>query len=358
MNSSHLIERFRKCRINDEPMVLVTVFDTLGSTYSKAGSRMLITAGGERQGLVSGGCLEGDLAERARRVLDTGQAETVTYDLRDESDELFGLGVGCNGLIRVLLQPLTPDNRFEPMATIARALLGDETGAIATLIDSDVEGMKCGDSFVLVGDESSVFGIDAEYLEGIAAACRDVIQTGAPRLIRAEDSFAFLCAPMFPVTRVLILGAGPDAVPLINVLAELGWRVWVGDHRSAYLARDGLERAEALREVNPGSVSDCLDLSSFDAIVVMSHHLATDREYLRELADSDARYLGLLGPPARKLRLLQELGSAGERLGNRLRGPVGIDIGADTAESIAVSIAAEMQQVLVRAVGSDSHRKA
>ena len=103
MNSRHLVERFEACRERGDSLVLVTVYETLGSTYSKAGTRMLIMAGGESQGLVSGGCLEGDLAERARQVLESNRATTVTYDLRDEADELFGLGIGCNGLISVLL---------------------------------------------------------------------------------------------------------------------------------------------------------------------------------------------------------------------------------------------------------------
>jgi xanthine/CO dehydrogenase XdhC/CoxF family maturation factor len=165
-----------------------------------------------------------------------------------------------------------------------------------------------------------------------------------------------LYAPLLPVPRVLILGAGLDAVPLVNVLAELGWRVSVADHRPAYLERDGFARAEAMLAVRPDSLSDAVQLTAFDAIVVMSHHLATDRQYLRQLAGIDVPYLGLLGPPARKRRLLDELGGSTGALARRLRGPVGIDIGADTAESIAVSIAAEIQQVLVRVGESDSRQ--
>jgi xanthine/CO dehydrogenase XdhC/CoxF family maturation factor len=159
-----------------------------------------------------------------------------------------------------------------------------------------------------------------------------------------------------PVPRVLILGAGLDAVPLVNVLAELGWRVSVADHRPAYLERAGFARAEAMLAVRPDALSDAVQLKAFDAIVLMSHHLATDRQYLQQLAGIDVPYLGLLGPPARKRRLLDELGGSAGALAQRLRGPVGIDIGADTAESIAVSIAAEIQQVLVSSGEPDSRR--
>lgn len=356
MNSCHLVERFFACRERGEAIVLVTVYETLGSTYSKAGTRMLIAASGESQGLVSGGCLEGDLAERARNVLASNEAATVTYDLRDEADELFGLGVGCNGLISVLLQPLNSENSYQPLTAIVDALLGDLPGGIATVIDASGSEVDCGAAVVAVNGESRAFGVASELLPRLIEGCTSAAEQRHASLASGTDGLRVLYAPLVPVPRVLILGAGLDAVPLVNVLAELGWRVSVADHRPAYLERDGFARAEARLAVTPDSLADGVRLSAFDAIVVMSHHLATDRQYLQQLAGIDVPYLGLLGPPARKRRLLDELGESAGALAWRLRGPVGIDIGADSAESIAVSIAAEMQQVLVRVGESDSRR--
>ena len=112
MGARHLLQSFHAWRAAGEPLVLATVYETAGSTYSKAGHRILLAANGDYRGLVSGGCLEGDLAERARGVVQSGQAAAVTYDLRDSADELWGLGVGCNGLLRVFLQPLLADQRL------------------------------------------------------------------------------------------------------------------------------------------------------------------------------------------------------------------------------------------------------
>lgn len=347
MNSRHLIERFATSRDAGEPLVLVTVCETLGSTYSKAGARMLITHDGKSQGLVSGGCLEGDLAERARSVLASNAAATVTYDLRDEADELFGLGIGCNGLIRVLLQPLTPEGSYEPMASIAEVLLGGMPGAIASIIDSSRADLPVGASVVLVDDSLRGFGVSKTLLEAFAKGCSDAETERCASLADEPDGARILYAPLLPVPRILVLGAGVDAIPLINIISEIGWRVTIADHRPGYLERAGFQRAEARVVVTAQSLGKDLNLGDFDAIVVMSHHLATDREYLRQLAGVEARYIGLLGPPARKRRLVDELGDDGRRLATRLRGPVGIDIGADTAESIAVSIAAEIQKVLV-----------
>jgi xanthine/CO dehydrogenase XdhC/CoxF family maturation factor len=310
---------------------------------------MLITASGESQGLVSGGCLEGDLAERARLVIDSNEAATVTYDLRDEADELFGLGIGCNGLISVLLQPVNAANAYEPLASIVDALLGERASGIATVVEANGSETVCGATVVSVDDESRAFGVSSGLLPMLVAGCASAAEGRRAFLDSETDGLRVLYAPLVPVPRVLILGAGLDAVPLVNVLAELGWRVSVADHRPAYLERDGFARAEAMLAVTPDSLSDAVELTAFDAIVVMSHHLATDRQYLRQLAGIDVPYLGLLGPPARRRRLLDELGESTGALARRLRGPVGIDIGADSAESIAVSISAEIQQVLVRA---------
>jgi xanthine/CO dehydrogenase XdhC/CoxF family maturation factor len=349
MNSRFLVDRFEACRQRSEPLVLVTVWETLGSTYSKAGTRMLITSGGESQGLVSGGCLETDLAERARQVLATRQAVTVTYDLRDEADELFGLGIGCNGLISVLLQPLYSDSGYEPLASIAEALLDERPSAVATVIESGGEAaIVCGASVVLRGELTGAFGVPDDQVRAFEAGCRSALAEGAPRLVTEAAGVRVLYEPIQPVPRVLILGAGLDAVPLVNIVAELGWRVSLADHRPAYLERTEFDKAETRQLVRPQTLANDLDPARFDAIVVMSHHLATDREYLRQLAAADVPFIGLLGPPARRQRLIAELGDAGRQLGGRLHAPVGIDIGADTAESIAVSIAAEIQQVLAK----------
>jgi xanthine/CO dehydrogenase XdhC/CoxF family maturation factor len=350
VNSRHLVDRFADGRAAGESMVLVTVVDTLGSTYSKAGSRMLIMASGENQGLVSGGCLESDLAERARALGGTGAAAVVTYDMRDEADELFGLGIGCNGLISVMLQRLTPETGYEPMASIAEALLSDEGGMLATIVESHLEGLDIGASLVAVGGAERRFGLEEPLASELVEGARQASASGRSLLVTVTDRFKVLYSPLDPIPRILVLGAGLDAVPLVNVLAELGWRIVVADHRPAYLARAGFERAESRLGVKPATLASEIELDAFDAIVVMSHHLLTDLEYLRQLASCSVPYVGVLGPPARRRRLLDELGASAAGLASRLRGPVGLDIGADSAESIAVSIAAEMQSVLSTAV--------
>lgn len=325
--------------------MLATVFETAGSTYSKAGHRILLGANGDYRGLVSGGCLEGDLAERARGVIASAQPAAVTYDLRDSADELWGLGIGCNGLLRVFLQPLTPASGYEPFAAIAERLAGTAAAGVATVIESGRADVPIGATAVADARGERAFGVGPAAEPLLRAAARAAIDAAAAKLAD-EHGCRILCAPLRPIPRLLVLGGGLDARPLVAMAAELGWFVTVADHRPAYLARGGFEGAEHAVLVEPGNLAATLPLGDFTAIVVMSHHLATDRKYLAELAPLETRYLGVLGPRARRDRLLADLRKVAPRLGERLKGPVGLDIGADSPESIALSILAELHATL------------
>ena len=351
MSVRQIIETFDSWRANGQPMVLATVYETMGSTYSKAGHRILIAAGGQYQGLVSGGCLEGDLAERARTVLESGKASPVTYDMRGEADELFGLGVGCNGLIRVLLQPLLPSQDYQPFASISRHLLANRPAAIATVIEGASPGVMPGATVIVQSGLREAWNVDQALADKLAEECERIVRSGETHYWKDESGLGVLYASLKPVPKLLLLGAGLDAIPLVNMAADLGWRVTVVDHRPAYLARGGFERAERAIHVVPRALAETVSLAEFDAIIVMSHHLVTDRTYLAQLTDMSARYIGVLGPPARKERLLAGLEEMGSAAHGRIKGPVGLDIGADSPETIALSILAELQATLSGATG-------
>lgn len=351
MSVRQIIQTFETWRATGAPIVLATVYETLGSTYSKAGQRILIAANGDYRGLVSGGCLEGDLAERSRAVLATDAPAAVTYDLRDAVDEIFGLGVGCNGLLRVFLQPLQAGRHYQPFAAIADALTGTDGAGVATVVASEDAAFPLGATVVARASSHAGFDIaDAAAAAQLAEQNRAIVDAGGSALV-TEESVTVLHAPLKPIPKLLVLGAGLDAVPLVAMAAELGWFVTVADHRPAYVARDGFERALHTLLVDPSALERSLRLHEFDAIVVMSHHLSTDRKYLAQLADVETGYLGVLGPRARRDRLLDELGDRGAALRARLRGPVGLDLGADSPESIALSILAELQITLSGARG-------
>lgn len=267
MNASKLLRFFEARRAREEPLVLVTVSETKGSTYSKAGDQMLIDVRGVGCGMLSGGCLESDLAVRAQVVLESGDPQTVTYELASGDDDVWGLGIGCDGSMTIALRAITAQDDYSPF----------------------------------------------------------VVPTP---------------------TRLLVLGAGLDAVPLTRLADEVGWRCTIVDHRPAYVSNnefpDGFEKHCA----EPGQLAETVDLNTFNFAIVMSHHLSSDREYLRQMADSNIAYIGLLGPPARKERLLSELGEQASSLTARLHGPAGLNLGGRGPERIALSILAQMQQLL------------
>lgn len=333
-----------------EPLVLASVFDTEGSTYSKAGARMLITGDGLFQGMLSGGCLEGDLAARAEAVIASGEPQAVTYDLRaGEDGDVWGLGVGCDGMIRVFLQRLEAGQDYQPFAAMSDVLAGDATGCAATVVQSALAALPAGATAVTLAGDTRWFGIPPEFRDAVAAAAGAALSAGQSSLVPlgAEGQpSGLLCALLTPPPRVLVLGAGLDAEPVVRLAAELGWRVTVQDHRSAYIERGRFSAAERVLNLPADAVGAALDWERYRGVVVMSHHLDTDRTYLAQLAGTKVPYIGLLGPRNRRQRLLGELGDRAALLEPRLHGPAGIDIGGEGPASIALSILAEMHGVI------------
>lgn len=330
-----------------KPLVLATVYETAGSTYSKAGARMLITGEATFQGMLSGGCLEGDLAERARSVIETGEPQAVTYDLGKNDEELWGLGVGCDGLMRIFLQPLTAESAYEPFRTIAQALDGDSVEVSATVIESSIDGLPAGSSLVTVDGDVAYSSIGDTFSVAVQDLVRQASSEPRSRALAyrtAGGEAKLLLGMLTPPPNVLILGAGLDAEPVVRFALELGWRVTVQDHRPAYIDSGDFAAADTVLCVPVDALSATIELSRIDAVIVMSHHLASDRKYLEQLADTDIEYIGLLGPVDRRRRLLDELGGKGEQLNGRVRGPAGLDLGGRGPAAIALSIVAEMHR--------------
>lgn len=343
MSQLSTIAAFDQWRWAGRRMALVTVIDTEGSTYTKAGHRMLVADNGDFHGLVSGGCLEGDLAAHASEVIATGKATLLTYDLRDEADEIWGLGIGCNGLLRLLVQRLDAESHYQPYLEIAECHRSFSGGEIGVVIDSSAAAAPPGATWLRAVEGTRYWDMDADAAAAIDATITGRAPPGLHELTIGGQTLQLLHARVAPVPRLLVIGAGPDAVPLVGLARELGWHVTITDHRPAYLNAPGLAVADARLEARPGQLAAQLQPDQFHAAVVMTHHLDSDREHLRELAARGPDYVGLLGPRARRDRLVRELGPAGEQLQTRLHGPVGLDIGAQSPETIALAIAAEIQ---------------
>jgi xanthine/CO dehydrogenase XdhC/CoxF family maturation factor len=351
MTTSGLLQVFKDWSRDGRPMVLASVFETEGSTYSKTGAQMLINADGDFQGMLSGGCLEGDLAERAREVIRTGETQAVTYDLGQNDEELWGLGVGCDGLMRIFLQPLVAASSYEPFASMATAFAGDSVEAAAIVIESADDNLKPGSAIVTSNGEVSYSNVADDEKLRLGALLGPVILDGNSRMSESNSgrgAVKCLLSALRPPPAILVLGAGLDAGPVVRFACELGWRVTVQDHRPAYVESGSFDEAEQVLCMPVDALSTHLDLDRFAAAIVMSHHLNSDRSYLGQIAKSGISYVGLLGPRDRRRRLLDELGETGNQLKDRVHGPAGLDIGGRGPASIALSIIGEMHQVLMR----------
>jgi xanthine/CO dehydrogenase XdhC/CoxF family maturation factor len=314
-----LLPLYRRERAAGRSLVLAVVLETAGSTYSKAGQPLLLAHSGEYAGLLSGGCLEGDLREHARTVIATGEARQVSYDMRGPDDRLFGLGAGCEGAMQVLLLRVGPDTGWQPLAHFESALAAHERTAVALVID-DASGARRAGDVLLPGADAG------------AARCYALPLTLPPRL--------------------LLLGAGPDSVPVLQFALALGWQVTVYDHRPALIDAAHFPGAERVVRGRPEQLPAALPLDEFTAAVVMSHHLDSDAAYLAALAPSTIGYVGLLGPAPRRERLRSDAGAAFESLGARLRSPVGLALGGRGSAAIALAIVAEIQAWLHAQPGS------
>lgn len=282
--TARIFDELARVRERGERAALATLTRVEGSSYRKPGAKVLICGDGRLVGNVSGGCLENDLKERAGHVLASGRAEMVHYDTGADENTVWGLGLGCNGKIDIHLAPAP----FDMVDDVRKKLAGDEPFDLAA-------------------------GDFVERLE--------------------------------PPANLLIVGAGDDAIPFVRLAAEAGFRVWLVDHRPAYLGRDVFAPAFRRVAMRPEDRDAGVPVTTRTLAVVMNHHLGLDRAWAARLAETPAPYIGLLGPKDRRAEIMKAVPAAHHA---RFYGPTGLDVGADGPEQIAVSIVAELLAVIAR----------
>jgi xanthine/CO dehydrogenase XdhC/CoxF family maturation factor len=337
---------------------LATVVNIEGSSYRLPGARMLVADGAWMAGSVSGGCLEGDVVLRAREVLEKNQAIVVTYDTTSDEDIVFGVGLGCRGIIKVLIEPITPQRTKSDLVDfIKRCIESRHTGVVATITS------VTGQTNATVGCRL-VRDADGQSSSDIPdAALRTAVEAYIARTPTSEvsHSTAFTlpdgAAEVFieivrPPLPFVVFGAGHDAIPAVRLAKELGWHVTVVDHRAAYATSERFPLANEVIIASPGEISGRVRLSSDTVALVMTHNFLRDLELLKILLPSEVRYVGLLGPRKRADELLAELERQSVRLTTEQRkrfyAPVGLDLGAEGPEGVALSVLAEIQAVVAQ----------
>jgi len=288
-----IIKAYRQTDFSQRRAALATVVGLRGSGYRRPGARMYITDDGQWIGAISGGCLEGDALRKAREVMHSGEGRLVVYDTSDPEGENFGIGLGCNGVLDVLIQPIDPANAQNPIEILDQVIQERRPVTLETPLP----------------DEGGVF---VEELK--------------------------------PDIQLLVFGAGYDAVPLVQQARQVGWRVVVTDDCVAHLQPKRFAAADSLLAVPRDAVRAQVPIDRWSAAVLISHNYKYDRAVLAELLQSDIPYIGLLGPKKRGDALLSDVGDLlkpGDT--ERVFWPVGLDVGAETPQEIALSIVSEIQ---------------
>lgn len=335
-----ILEELSALSARGSAFTLCVVVNSSGSTYRKAGALAVVSADG-RRGVISGGCLEPDLEFAARAALAENRPRVVLADTRSDDDLVFGSGSGCRGQMQLLLLPVAAAAEHPLCAALQSAEHTQQLLKAAFVTG----GPHPGGGFLWAGSVETALSPGVEQARALKGR--------GPGEYPLADGSTCAVVVFTPSPRVMLIGAGPEAGPVINIAHQLGWRVILADHREPLLALHAatVERALCAR---PAAALAALGGQRLDACIVMTHTAANDREALTALARRADPFIGLLGPPARRDALLAELDpTLRAALVPRLHAPVGMNLGGYGPEPLALSICAELQRFL--AAGAQLH---
>lgn len=315
---------------------LATVVHIAGSAYRRPGAKFLVEEGGATLGSISGGCLEADVREASLAVIRDGAPRRLRYDTGEDDRAVWGLGLGCRGTVDIFVQAATDPKMREAVERARELLEGDRPFALSTVVGGalGVGGM------LVCSDEAALGGSTGDpALDG--AIARDAAERVRCResKLSALGGVEVFTEVLAPPPQLLLFGAGDDTRPICAYASDVGFRVTVVDHREAFLSADRFPGAARRARLRPEDGAGTLPVGPRTYAVVMSHSFAHDREWARHLLFAGAPHVGLLGPRARTEEILRQIGAEGDA---RVFGPVGLDLGAEGPEQVALAVVAEL----------------
>lgn len=362
-----LVEGFDAACARGERCALATVVSVEGSSYRRPGARMLVCEGGATTGAISAGCLESDVVAHAERVIRAGKAVLVEYDTASTSDEMaWGLGLGCNGIVRVLVEPLAPGSLYvEALRRSCGATADDAPVTVATVYQHTPPESAPAASRIEAGarlfiNEDGSVGREkltdrvTSLMEGeVRMMSRAAASSSGPRVCDVDGgAVKVFVETLLPPVPLVIFGAGHDALPVVELARGLGWQTEVVDPQARPASRSRFALADKVTLSRPEDVGARVTITPRTLTLLMSHNYSHDLALLKFLLASPARYIGVMGPRKRTERMLSELAAGAETFRpeeadlSRLHSPAGLDIGANSPAEIALSIVAEMRAAL------------
>ncbi|GAB3647253.1 hypothetical protein GCM10028791_08860 [Echinicola sediminis] len=340
-----IIKAYHQACSEGLPTVLATVVHIEGSSYRGPGARMLIRQDGYLTGAISGGCLEGDVLRKALMVMLKGKPLLLTYDTSEEND-VFGVGLGCNGIIRVLLEPLPLEVENSPIALLEKVLSLRKPGVVVTYYSPEERGNpEQGTQLAFVeGQNEPVASGGNRSFKGLE---KEVERTFVHRVSsfwkesQEGKQGCFFVEYVPPAIKLLVAGAGNDTLPLMEMANLLGWEMVLIDGRPAYAKHERFPGCQIVLG-DAKLIADEVTIDEWTAVLLMSHNYEYDKAVLNEVIQSPSPYIGILGPRKKtdclKDDLKNERGISSQELLSKIYGPIGLDIGAETSEEIALSI--------------------
>ncbi|WP_316767085.1 XdhC family protein [Pedobacter frigiditerrae] len=339
-----ILKAYSKAEQENKRSALATVVKVEGSSYRRPGARMLVTEDGLLTGAISGGCLEGDALKKALSAIHQQQKKLVTYDTTDEDDAKFGVQLGCNGIVHILFEPINSKETNNPI-DILKALVAERESAVLITLFATEHQQQLGS--IMLYRKAKISSIVPDQISKEISEKAQQILLGQTSHFGALEINGLSYEAFFeytsPPISLIIAGAGNDVQPLVQMAYLLGWEVTVVDGRPTHATTQRFPNANRVLIAKPNDLMNKVEIDGQTAFALMTHNYNYDTELLNLLLHTNAPYIGTLGPKKKLVRMLDELNLNTEENQHRVHGPIGLDIGAETAEEIAISIIAEIK---------------
>lgn len=349
-----IIRQYQLYESRNEACALATVVKVEGSAYRRPGARMLVSENGQLTGAISGGCLEGDALRKAQAVIFKQRASIVMYDTTDEDDQKFGVGLGCNGIIHVLIEPVDFTDATNPVKLLEKAVSNRETATLLTLFDLDPTAQNQVGTVACLTQTETFFRSTTESLDSFNQLLDEYsqyvdIQNTKVKKIAENEAHFCLIEPISPPVHILLFGAGNDTIAVTQLAAILGWEVTVTDGRKTHATAERFPLAKEVRVRSASEALNGIEVDKYTVALLMTHNFEYEATLLESLLPLPLPYIGILGPKKKSLKLFERLEKQGLSIPqDRIYGPMGLHIGAEGSEAIALSALSEVMAVLQR----------
>lgn len=352
-----IVRAYDEAQRGGKRAALATVVHVEGSSYRRPGARMLVTEDGQLTGAISGGCLEGDALRKAQHAILQQENKLVTYDTTDEDDVQFGVQLGCNGIVQILFEPIDEALEHHPIGLLRELISERRDAVLLTLFSLDRSAEQPG-TCLLYAKEMVNTALSAAWQElvredvrGAAVARASAFKEYGWNNKKYKGFVEFLPPP----PALVIVGAGNDVLPLVDLTAMLGWHTTIVDGRPQHATVQRFWKADRVLVSRSENLLGQIAADTQTLFLLMTHNYNYDLRVLKDLMTERFFYIGILGPRKKLDRMLDELRTQGMTVSDEdlaaIHSPVGLDIGAETAQEIAVSIVAEIKTLLSGADG-------